>query len=627
MQTRAAQVAVTSWNPADRSVEIAIATDRPVRMRRWGDMGREDYDEVLVMTEESCGRARLDSGAMPLLLEHVPSATRQIGRFLPGTARFEVGADGLTSLLARCQLSDVEEDRPAVERILSGITRSVSVGYRVTATEEDRSQATPLVRATRWELYEGSIVAVPADVGASVRSAASEPRGGNPMSDQPTATQPTAEEIRAQVAREITNRNTEIEATARKLRLDLTDAAVRALVNDPAVTLDAARARLVDLAAERADATPTTATQPTRITQGADEGDHFVRHAESALLAQGEGKRPPAEAARFSHFRSMDYAREALRLQGVSVDGRTQAEIASMALRGGAGAMGTGLFPSLVSNVANKRLARGYERDPGTYRRVAQFVPASDFKVNTLVFVDSFTDTAIVEGGDNYQFATITEGAETWRSYRRGRIAKMTPELLINDDLGAFMSAMEKMGATVERSRNVAFWSYFLTAPNLADAAPIWGVARGNQVAAGGAPSDAQLGEMRRLMRIQTDRDGNAINLAARIPILPAALETAWAQLLAPIYASQPTNSSTVAATLMGPVVEPLLDASSVLRYWMVADPAMAPAFVWSTVSGFEGPMVTSETDFDSSCLKIKVEDSFGRGAVDFRPIVYNPGT
>jgi phage head maturation protease len=65
--------------------------------------------------------------------------------------------------------SDVED---IWQDVRDGIVRWVSVGYRVHKFEEDASSADkiPTRTAIDWEPFEASLVAMPADIGARVRS-------------------------------------------------------------------------------------------------------------------------------------------------------------------------------------------------------------------------------------------------------------------------------------------------------------------------------------------------------------------------------------------------------------------------------------------------------------------------
>ena len=73
--------------------------------------------------------------------------------------------------LATIQLSRADDARPIVDRIREGTLRSVSIGYQVLQSREERTNGMRTLVATRWRPRELSFVPIPADPLARVRDA------------------------------------------------------------------------------------------------------------------------------------------------------------------------------------------------------------------------------------------------------------------------------------------------------------------------------------------------------------------------------------------------------------------------------------------------------------------------
>ncbi|MFD2030942.1 phage portal protein [Ancylobacter dichloromethanicus] len=157
-----ARLAPGSYNSTARSVEAIFSTG--ARVRRWGI-----YEELAV-SPESVDLGRVAQGQVRLLDTHDSSSIDKV----LGVVVSARAADGhLTGVI---RFADTEPGRRAEAMVQSGDLVGISVGYRVTtwtltSTENDQE----VWRADRWELLEVSLVAVPADPGAMVRSEPANP--------------------------------------------------------------------------------------------------------------------------------------------------------------------------------------------------------------------------------------------------------------------------------------------------------------------------------------------------------------------------------------------------------------------------------------------------------------------
>ncbi len=152
-------------DPKERTIDMTVSTGAPVRRYDW-QKGRE-YDEVLAIDPKAIRLERLNAGAPMIDSHNYWSGTQaMIGSIVPGTARIEGG-----ELRAKGKFSTTPEGERCFQMARDGTLRHVSVGYMTHDEEQDESTTPPTYRATDWEPYEVSAVAMPADAGAGFRSA------------------------------------------------------------------------------------------------------------------------------------------------------------------------------------------------------------------------------------------------------------------------------------------------------------------------------------------------------------------------------------------------------------------------------------------------------------------------
>lgn len=154
-----------SYDAGSNTIEVVFATETPVaRSLRDGT----PYWEILSCQAGHVDLSRLNAGAS-LLDSHdsYSGVDAVLGSVVPGSARVE-GRKGI----ARILLSSAPGDADRVAKIRDGVIRGVSVGYRTKKFQLDDAGADgwPVRRFTLWEPYEISVVGVPADPGAHVRS-------------------------------------------------------------------------------------------------------------------------------------------------------------------------------------------------------------------------------------------------------------------------------------------------------------------------------------------------------------------------------------------------------------------------------------------------------------------------
>ena len=148
--------------------------------------------EVLGHASGEVDLSRIAEGNAPLLLDHMPTISAKVGTVL--RAWIEDGRG-----VAEVRFAASAQADEILARIEGGEPFAVSVGYRIDRfAKQGEREGASVLRAVRWQPYEISLVAVPADVTVGVgRSAAGDQQisvqlEGDSMSEQNQITAPAA---------------------------------------------------------------------------------------------------------------------------------------------------------------------------------------------------------------------------------------------------------------------------------------------------------------------------------------------------------------------------------------------------------------------------------------------------
>ena len=374
-----ADVQPQTINEEERSVELVWSTGAKVRR---GGFFTDPYDEELSMDPQHIRMGRMNKGA-PLLNSHSQWNLRDVIGVIEN-ARIENGVGK-----AKVRFSSRAEVDPIFKDVKDGILRNVSVGYRVykykdVSGPEDKFKT---YRAIDWEPAEVSIVPVPADADAQIRSSAGfekneveiEERnliGGDSMkeNEQPTpaAAQPPVdkEAIRKEVLETERARISSIKSAVRAAKLD--DKFADELI-DGGVAIDKAREMIIEKLASKTD--EVVVTSNVRV-GGQDEVETRRQGMEESLLHRTDSKKHTlSEKGReFRHMTLLEMARESLEARGIRTRGLSKMELAARALHS------TSDFKLVLENVINKTLRAGYESAPQTFRPFVREVQVADFK-------------------------------------------------------------------------------------------------------------------------------------------------------------------------------------------------------------------------------------------------------
>lgn len=649
-----------TYDEATREVDVVVTTAAPVRRYDWWE-GRY-YNEILVMAPEAVDMTRMNSGA-PLLDSHQSYEIENvIGVVVENTARIEGDA-----LVCRVRFSARDEVAPIIQDVRDGILRNISVGYSITRYEVDEETDPVTYRVTRWQPSEVSIVPIPADTNAGFRSAkalavppavittannegsnmttqnpGTATEGGTEQRSNPPAVTLTAEDLSraaneaaaAAVAAE-RKRVQDIKSIASALRNSgITDADAQTLVESGA-TVEAARSRLIDLSAERANATPTHSQTRVQVTTNVEARAAAMTNA---LLHRHD---PNAynldDAARdFRGLSLMEMARDHLEAIGISTRGMSRNELAEIALRPNIGVRSGGLhsssdFPILLANVANKTLRAAYQEVEQTFRPLVRVTSVPDFKEVSRMQLGEAPNLEKVNEHGEFKRGTVTEGQEKYSIKTYGKVLGITRQVIINDDLGAFTRVPAGMARAAARLEGDLVWGELLGTDGLGrvmgDGQKVFHSTHRNIAGSGGAIAVATVGAARTAMRTQKGLDGKTvISVTPSYLLVPTALETSTEQFLTAVTPNQTSQVVPASLRSLTPISDYRLDAISATRWYMAAGPGEIDTIELAYLDGNQGVYTETRTGFDVDGVEIKVRLDVGARIIDFRGFYTNAG-
>lgn len=669
MQTRLAPVATV--NAEARTIELVWTTG--ARVRRYDWWNDRHYWEELSLDPAHVRMERLQSGTASLLNNHsMWSLSSVLGVITDAGLETERG-------VATVRFSQRADVQPYFQDVVDGIIRNISVGYSIHKVERiapEKEGDLWVYRIVDWEPYELSLVTVPADAGATTRSApeAGGADGRRPMLSTPceyrefsptpaaagissrkeptmgdttnsTAATTTAapadnqpgNDALARARQEGAQQEAQRQADIREaVRLGgLEDAFADQLIARSEVTgQDAGMAVLREKAKRDAATSSRSAADIQTVSDETERrrqamGDAIVLRSNPRPAFHGDAARMAA-ARQFRGLDLIEMARESIEAAGGNARGFTKREIAVMALnlqrdmQVRAGMHSTSDFPEILAGTVSRTIRAAYELQPRTFTGWARQTSLPDFKqVARTQLSESSAFKRINEAGE-YKALTFGEGAEKYSLGKYGGIVAITWEALVNDDMSAFDRVPLALAAEAAALESDIVYGILTGNPAMADGKTLFHTDHGNLAGAGAALSDTTLGDGRAAMRKQKGLKGRVLNLTPSFLIVGPDNEAA---------ANKYTSASFVAAkasdinpnfnTTLEVVCEGRIEGKS---HFLVATPAMVDTVEYAYLEGEEGLYTEQRTGFEVDGVQIKARHVFAAKAIDWRGLWKNPG-
>ncbi len=413
-------------------------------------------------------------------------------------------------------------------------------------------------------------------------------------------------------------------------RKDLVEV-MNACLDDMTVTADEASARLLRKAGEGLESIGGAGA----IAHGADARDKFVMAGAKAILARcGVEKNDGANPYR--GFRLHEMARACLEAAGGNVGGMLPEEFVPYALGNARRAYAlhigqtTSDFPAMLEGVINRIVLNGFQLQPTTWQKFCKSGDVTDFREWKRIVPGLITNLDPVNEQGEYLNKNLPDGAGNSVSAKRhGNIVAVTPEVIVNDDIGFIAAAADGYGRTGARTIEKYVYALLAANPVLADGYALFSAQHGNLAATGAAPTVETLDAARTALATQRapSEDEEYLDIVPTIALvhtgkLGALLVTVNSEF-DPEAANKLQRPNMVRGIVQDVVGSPRLPVGA---WYLFADPNVAPVIEVVFLNGQREPRVVEQEDFRTGGIAWRIELPFGVGAVDYRGGYKNPG-
>jgi hypothetical protein len=288
----------------------------------------------------------------------------------------------------------------------------------------------------------------------------------------------------------------------------------------------------------------------------------------------------------------------------------------------------------ILSNVANKTMLAAYTAVESVVAMFCAETDVNDFKEVTRY---RLTGTGIFEkvGPDGeLKHAGLSEQAYTNKVETFGRMIALTRQMMINDDLGAFLQIPRIIGRMSALKREEAVFELLLSNP-----ASFFSV--GNKNFISGAATNLSIDSLtqgEQLFLDQTDTDGKPILLSPAVLLVPSALKVTAQVLMTETRINETTSTdkgkpaTNPHAGKWKPVATPYLNSqgfsgSSAKAWYLFANPADVAALEIAYLRGKRTPTIESgDTDFNTLGMQWRGYFDFGVAMQDSRAAIKSKG-
>jgi hypothetical protein len=632
--SRRALIAPQSFNEETREFECIYSTDTPVLLNKWEGAFYE------VLSQKGQRLERFQNG-IPFLNNHRQGGN--VGESVLGICSNPIIENSRS--ICKVKISDREDLQSIRQDIKDGILRNISCGYRVYSYEEKpraEGETIPTYIATDWEVMENSLVSIPADANAQIRSELTEEneviinKSDTKMADEnkkpedkkvvasPESIQneraqiqtPNTEKIVQKAIEAERQRCLEIRSAVSKARLGIEIA--ETLISE-GKTVDQSRAQILE---EWAKKDPTPAPTVKSVADGEDK----MRAAMIDGLLSRAGQTPENPAPGFEDFRGKSLLRMAethLVSRGVNPSQMTNRQIVTQSMQS-RGLHSVSDFPIILGDTINRTLRSAYEYQERTFTEFCSREDHPDFRGVTRAQISGLIGDfdEVLEGGE-YKAGSMADAGETYKVAKFGRTIGLPFEALINDDLSAFTRIPRAIAAKAAQKQSDLVYAILTENPNMADGNALFSVAHLNLAAAGGAITVATLGAARASMRKQKGLNGDFINVQATYLIVGPDKETEAQQVINATIVATKTADTNIFRGSLQIIVDPRIIGN---QWFLSSTPMAVDTIEFGFLQGEPELFTEQNVGFEVDSLIVKARMVFAAKAIDHRGLYKNPG-
>ena len=303
-------------------------------------------------------------------------------------------------------------------------------------------------------------------------------------------------------------------------------------------------------------------------------------------------------------------------------------------LRAAGSGFSTISLTGILGNVANKAMLAAYRAVNSVAGQIAGSANVNDFKQVTRYRLTGVGTFEKVGPDGELKHATLSEDSYTNQIDTYGKIIALTRQMMINDDLGAFLQIPRIIGRMSALALENALFELLLSNPSSF-------FASGNNNYFEGAATNLQISSLttaEQLFRDQTDSDGQPILLSPAVLLVPTAVGVIAQQLMTETRVNETTTANKAApannphAGKWKPVISPYMNAqglsgSSALAWYLIANPADLAFMEVAYLRGRKVPTIESgDTDFNTLGVQWRGFFDFGVAMQDTRAAIMSKG-
>lgn len=411
-----------------------------------------------------------------------------------------------------------------------------------------------------------------------------------------------------------------------------------AILLDPSITVEAARARLLTaLGRGQTPGNPAASF----VQMGENETDKFRAACTEAILfranvlGRDEQARIRASIGQnpYRGHKLLDIARASLARIGQRVDGLDQMHIVAAAFT-----QGTSDFPVLLENTMHKALLGAYATQAATWSRFCARGTVSDFRAHNRYRRGTFGTLDSVNELGEFKNKAIPDGQKSSiTAATKGNIINLSRQAVINDDLGAFVGLAADLGGAAARTVDADVFAMLAensgAGPTMADGGILFNSTVSSTAgghanrAAYATPTVALLDAGRTAMRVQqagtaaqiTAGQSDYLALSPAVALVPASLYGTMNVLNGAVYDPDTANKLQKPNMVAG-MVNDVVDSPRITwsAWYLFADPAIAPVFEVAFLDGNDQPYLEMQNGFEVDGARYKVRLDYGTGVRDY---------
>lgn len=188
-------------------------------------------------------------------------------------------------------------------------------------------------------------------------------------------------------------------------------------------------------------------------------------------------------------------------------------------------------FPLLTGDVLDRMMLGRYREFPAAWRRIAKVTTLRDFRLVRRLVANGGEGQMDEQGeSEELSYATLSEGDYSYTPKKYSKGLKISFEALMNDDLGVFEDAPNRLGRG--GARTVAKFVTGLYVDASGPHASLYTAGYANIVTGNPALSIAGLATAWKILRSMKDADGEPIMVEAAVLSVPPALEVTAQNIL-----------------------------------------------------------------------------------------------